>query len=328
MMKRHGSFKWVIFAAAALMCAAAQVSAQNYPDKPVHIVVPLAPGGVTDIVARMIAPKLAERLGQPVIVDNRPGAAQAIGSEYVARAPADGYTLIQATISSHAINASLYHNLRYSISKDFAAISQTTSQPLMLALHPSVPANTVPELIQLLKANPGKYSFGSAGGAGTSGHLAAELFKLKTGTSMVHIPYKGSGPMIIDLVGGQIALAFDNMPTALAQVKGGRLKGLAITSTERSNLVPDMPTMSEFIPGFQVTAWQGLFAPAATPPAILDRLSAEVQHIMRLPEISKLLLDRGVMSVGSSRSAFTAFWKEEIERWAEVVKVSGARADN
>jgi tripartite-type tricarboxylate transporter receptor subunit TctC len=310
------------------VCVAPQAHAQNYPSKPVRIIVPLAPGGITDIAARLVGAKLAERLGQPVVVENRPGGAQSIGSEFVARAPADGYTLIMATVSSHAINASLYHNLRYSITKDFSPISMTTLQPLMLVVHPSVPANTVPELIELLKANPGKYSFGSPGGAGTSGHLAAELFKMKTGTLMVHIPYKGSGPMIIDLVGGQIQLAFDNMPTALAQVKAGKLKGLAVTSAERSKFAPDLPAIDEFVPGFKVTAWQGLFAPAATPPAILDTLSGEVQQIMRTPDTISRLLEMGVTSVGSSRSEFASFVKDEIERWAEVVRISGARAEN
>ena len=313
--------------AAAALCAAPHAAAQGYPSRPVHIVVPLAPGGITDIAARAVASKLAERLSQPVIVENRPGGNQAIGSEYVARAPADGYTLIMGNVSSHAVNASLYKKLRYSIARDFAPISMTTSQPLMLAVHPSVPARTVPELIALLKANPGKYSFGSAGGAGTSGHLAMELLKMKVGVSMVHIPYKGSGLMIADLVGGQIQLAFDNMPTALAQVKAGRLKGLAVTSAERSPLAGDVPTMSEFMPGFQMTAWQGLFAPAATPSAVLDRLAGEVQQVMRAPEMASKFLEMGATAVGSSRSEFTAFVKGEIAQWAEVVKASGATAE-
>jgi tripartite-type tricarboxylate transporter receptor subunit TctC len=321
------AFRNALMVGMALASPASPALAQGYPSKPVRLVVPLAAGGVTDIAARMLAAKLAERLGQPVVVENKTGAAQAIGSEFVARAPADGYTLIMGTISSHAINASLYRNLRYSITRDFVPVSLVTSQPLMLVVHPSVPANTVAELIQLLKANPGKYSFGSPGGAGTSGHLTAEMFKLKTGTSMVHIPYKGSGPMIIDLVGGQIHLAFDNMPTALAQVKAGKLRGLAVTSAERFKLVPDMPTLNETVPGFDVTAWQGLFAPAATPQAILDRLAAEVQQIMRMPDIVSRSNEMGVTAVGSSQSEFAAFVKGEVERWAEVVRISGARAD-
>ena len=302
--------------------------AVGYPRKPIRIVVVHATGGIADIVARMVGQKLSERLGQPVVVENRTGAAGAVGSEYVANAPADGYTLMVGTVGTHAINASLYPRLRYNNLKDFATVSMATTQPLMLVVHPSIPANSVPEFINALKASPGKYSFGSAGGAGTSGHLAAELFKMKTGTAMVHIPYKGSGPMIIDLVGGHINLAFDNMPTALAQVKIGKLKALAVTSLDRSKLVPDVPTVSEFVPGFQVTSWQGLFAPAGTPVTILDKLSAEVQQILRVPNIVEQLLEMGVTSVGNTRTEFAVFVKEETERWAEVVRVSGARADN
>jgi tripartite-type tricarboxylate transporter receptor subunit TctC len=316
--------------AALVLGTAASALAQApaaYPNKPVRIVVALATGGVTDIVARMLGPKLGERLGQPVVVENRPGAAGAVGSEYVAHAPADGYTLIMGTVSSHAINASLYPKLGYNNIRDFAPLSLVSSQPLMLVVHPSVPAGTVPEFIQLLKAKPGKYSFGSSGGAGTSGHLAAELFKMKTGTDMVHIPYKGSGPMITDLIGGQIDLAFDNMPTALAQAKIGKLKALAITSRERSKLVPEVPTVAEFVPGFQIASWQGLFAPAGTPAAILERLSMEVQQIMHTPAMVNQLIAIGVTAEGNTRAEFAAFVKEETERWAEVVRASGARAD-
>jgi tripartite-type tricarboxylate transporter receptor subunit TctC len=303
------------------------IAADPYPNKPIRIIVPLAPGGITDVAARIVGAKLSERLNQPVIVENKPGAAQSIGSEFVANATPDGYTIIMGTISAFAINASLYKNLRYSISKDFAPISLATSQPLMLAVHPSVPANTVPELIALLKANPGKYAFGSPGGSGTSGHMAAELFMMKTGTSMIHIPYKGSGPMIIDLIGGQIQVAFDNLPTALAQVKNGKLKALAITSAERSKFAPNVPTLNEYIPGMTVTAWQGLFAPVKTPAPILDQLSNEVQAIMKMPEVVNKLNDLGVTPVGNSRAEFSAFVKDEINRWAEVVRISGAKPD-
>jgi tripartite-type tricarboxylate transporter receptor subunit TctC len=308
-------------------CSLSALAVDPYPNKPIRIIVPLAPGGVTDVAARIVGAKLSERLGQPVIVENKPGASQSIGSELVANAPPDGYTIIMGTISAFAINASLYKNLRYSISKDFAPISLVTSQPLMLAVHPSVPANNVPELIALLKANPGKYAFGSPGGSGTSGHMTAELFMMKTGTSMIHIPYKGSGPMIIDLIGGQIQVAFDNLPTALAQVKNGRLKALAVTSAERSKFAPTVPTLNEYIPGMTVTAWQGLFAPAKTPAPILDQLSSEVQYVMKMPEVINKLNDIGVTSVGSSRAEFGPFVKEEIGRWAEVVRVSGAKPD-
>jgi tripartite-type tricarboxylate transporter receptor subunit TctC len=326
MGKRLGGLAGALLAAVA-MAAPMLADAQSWPAKPVRIIVPLAPGGITDIAARLVAAKLGERLGQPVIVENKAGANQTIGSEFVARAAPDGYTLIMATVSSHAVNASLLKDLRYSIRNDFAAISMATSQPLLLVVHPSVPANSVPELMALLKANPGKYSFGSPGGTGTSGFMAAEFLKAKTGISMVHVPYKGSGPMLSDLMGGQINLAFDNMPTALAQVRGGKLRGLAVTSAERSEFAPELPAMVEFIPDFKMTAWQGLFAPAATPPAILDRISSEVQQIMRAPEVVAKLREMGTTSVGSTRAEFAAFVKEDIERWAEVVRISGAKVE-
>jgi tripartite-type tricarboxylate transporter receptor subunit TctC len=326
MWKRISSYVGTMMAVAAI-AVPMQAAAQAYPARPVRIIVPLAPGGITDIAARLVAAKLGERLGQPVIVENKTGANQTIGSEFVARSAPDGYTLIMATVSSHAVNASLLKDLRYSIRNDFAAVSMTTSQPLLLVVHPSIPANSVPELLQLLKSNPGKYSFGSPGGTGTSGFMAAEFLKAKTGISMVHIPYKGSGPMLSDLVGGQIDLAFDNMPTALAQVKGGKLRALAVTSAERSEFASELPAMVEFIPDFKMTAWQGLFAPAGTPPAVLERLSTEVQQIMRMPDVVARMREMGTTSVGSTRAEFAAFVKEEIDRWAEVVRVSGAKVE-
>jgi len=297
--------------------------AQTYPTKPISMVVAVSPGGATDIAARLVASKLSERLGQPVIVENRPGAAQSIGSEFVAKSPADGYTLIMGTVSSHAINAPLYRNLRYSIANDFVAISQVTSQPLLLVVHPTVPANSVTELLQLLKANPDKYSYGSAGGVGTSGHMSAELFKMKTGSSIAHIPYQGSGPMNNDLIGGQIQLAFDNMPTAIANVRSGRLRALGITSQTRSSVAPEIPSIAEYVPGFNVSAWQGIFAPVGTPTVIVNKLSAEVQQIMKMPDVIARMQSMGTAPVGSSSTDFSAFVKEEIARWTELVKSSG-----
>jgi tripartite-type tricarboxylate transporter receptor subunit TctC len=323
--------KWIALAlalASGLIGAASAQTPPAYPSRPVHLIVVHATGGITDTVARMVGQKLAERLGQPVIVENKPGAGGSLASEFVARAPADGYTLIMGTAGSHAINASLYPKLGYDNIRDFAPISQVASQANLLVVHPSVAADTVQQLIQLLKANPQKYSFGSSGGAGTTGHLAAELFKMKTGTEMVHVPYRGSGPLITDLVAGQISLAFDNMPTALAQVKAGRLKALGVTSKERSALIPNVPAIGEIVPGFEVMSWQGLFAPAGTPAPILERLSMEVQQIMRAPDMVARLLDMGATAEGTTRANFAALVKEETVRWAAVVRASGARAEN
>jgi tripartite-type tricarboxylate transporter receptor subunit TctC len=323
--------KWPALALALAWGVLGSASAQTppaYPSKPVHLIVVHATGGITDTLSRLVAQKLGERLGQPVIVENKPGAGGSLASEFVARAPADGYTLIMGTAGSHAINASLYPKLGYDNIRDFAPISQVASQANLLVVHPSVAADTVQQLIQLLKANPQKYSFGSSGGAGTTGHLAAELFKMKTGTEMMHVPYKGSGPLITDLVAGQISLAFDNMPTALAQVKAGRLKALGVTSKERSALIPSVPAIGEIVPGFEVMSWQGLFAPAGTPAPILERLSMEVQQIMHAPDMVARLLDMGATAEGTTRANFAALVKEETVRWAAVVKASGARAEN
>lgn len=299
---------------------------ESWPKQPIRIVVPLSPGGVTDVVARYIAQKLSESLQVPVIVENKPGAGGAVAAEYVAKQPADGYTLIMGTVSSHAINASLYRNLKYDNQKDFEPISLAAVGPNLLVVHPSVPVKTVAELIKYLKEHPGKLSYGSTG-VGTSTHVLAELFKMRTGTDMVHVPYKGSGQMIPDLITGQVQLAFDNMPTALAQVKAGKLVPLGVTSAQRWVETPDIPTIAETVPDFVATSWQGLFAPAGTPPAILDKLSAEVQRILKAPDTIKRFQELGTNATGMPRAEFKAFVRDQTELWAEVVKKSGARAD-
>lgn len=292
----------------------------------VKIVVPLAAGGVTDIVARVVAEQLSREWGQPVIVENRPGAGGALAAEAVALSAADGYTLLMGTVSTHAINRSLYRNLRYDGVKDFAPISLVAYGPNMLVVHPGVPATTVDELVQFLKANPGKYAYASAG-VGTSVHLLGELFKQRTGTDMVHVPYKGSAPMITDLVAGVVQMSFDNMPTALAQVRAGKLRALGVTSNERWPALPDVPTVGETLPGFAGTSWQGLFAPAGVPEPILERLSAAVQAILHDPAIAKQFLEIGTRAVGNTRTEFADFIKIEMERWAEMVKISGAHIE-
>jgi tripartite-type tricarboxylate transporter receptor subunit TctC len=294
----------------------------GYPTRVIRIVVPLAAGGVTDIVARTIAERLHRAWGQPVIIENRAGVGGALGAEFVAHC----YTLLMGTVSSNAINASLYRNLRYDNIKDFAPISLVASGPNMLVVHPSVPATTTAELIRLLKANPGKYSYGSAG-VGTSVHLLAELFKQMTGTDVAHIPYKGSGPMMSDLISGVVQMSFDNMPTALAQVRAGNLRALGVTSSERWPTLPDVPTIGETLPGFSGTSWQGLFAPAGVSEPILEKLSVAIQEILRDPELVQQFLELGTRASGNTRAEFASFVKSETLHWAEMVKASGARVD-
>lgn len=298
----------------------------TYPHKTITIVVPLSVGGVTDVVARYLAQKLAEKWKASIVIENRLGAGGAVGAEYVARAQPDGYTLIMGTVSSHAINASIYPSLRYDNQRDFEPVSLVASGPNMLVVHPGVPVNTVAELVQYLKDHPNKLSYGSTG-VGTSTHVLAELFKMTTGTEMTHVPYKGSSQMITDLVGGQIHLAFDNMPTALAQARAGTLRPLGISSAERWANTPEIPTISETLPDFVATSWQGLFAPRGTPAEIVERLSAEVRGILQEPETVLRFRELGTNATGMTPQQFRRFVRDETERWAAVVKASGARQE-
>lgn len=305
---------------------AASFAQGSYPGRPVTIVVPLSAGGVTDVVARYVAQKLSEAWKSPVVVENKLGAGGAVGAEYVAKATPDGYTLIMGTVSSHAINASVYPNLRYDNLRDFEPITRVAAGPNMLVVHPSVPVKNVAELVQYLKSNPGKLSYGSTG-VGTSTHVLAELFKMTTGTSIVHVPYKGSSQMMGDLVGGQVQLAFDNMPTALAQARAGKVRALAISSEERWPGNPEIPTIAESLPGFVATSWQGLFAPKGTPSDVLRQLSSQVQRILQEPEAVRRFQELGTRASGMPMDQFRQFVRDETERWAEVVKKAGARAE-
>jgi tripartite-type tricarboxylate transporter receptor subunit TctC len=309
------------------LAAAALAHAQSWPNKPIKYIVNFAPGGTTDILGRMVAAGLTSSLGQPVVVENKPGQAGSIGAAECARAAPDGYTLCGGTISSHAINASLYAKLPYDPIKDFTPITLLASLPNMLIVHPSLNASTVKELIALLKANPNKYSFGSAGN-GTSQHISGELFKIMTGTQMQHIPYKGSGPMIPDLLAGTIQLSFENITTAYPQVKGGKVKALAVTSAKRSFVAPEVPTMAEAgLPGYDISSWQAMYAPAGTPKEIVSRLHAETVKILRAPENAKKLQELGLDAGGITPDELTAFMRNEIPRLGKVVKESGAKVD-
>jgi len=315
----------VLVALALLFPAAAH--AQAWPSKPIRYIVPFAPGGTTDILGRMVAAGLSTSLGQPVVVENKPGQAGSIGSAELARAAPDGYTLGGGTISSHAINASLYDKLPYDPLKDFAPITMLATLPNMLIVHPSLNAGTVGELVSLLKANPNKYSFGSAGN-GTSQHISGELFKIMTGTQMQHIPYKGSGPMIPDLLSGTIQLSFENITTAYPQVKAGKLKALAVTSSKRSFVAPEVPTMAEAgLAGYDISSWQAMYAPGGTPKDIVARLHADTAKILRSPENMKKLQELGLEPGGMAPEELTALMRAEIPRLGKVVRASGAKVD-
>ena len=298
-----------------------------WPSKPIRYIVPFAPGGTTDILARIVGEKLALALGQPVVVDNKAGQGGSAGAAELARAAPDGYTLGGGTISSHAINATLYDKLPYDPVTSFAPITMLATLPNMLVVHPSVPATNVREFIALLKANPEKYSFGSAGN-GTSQHISGELFKTQAGVKMQHIPYRGSGPMVTELLGGTLPAAFDNITTVIQHVKSGKLRGLAVTAAQRSNIAPDIPTLAESgLAGFDISSWQAVFAPAGTPPAIVARLQTEIARILKLPEVQKRFSELGLEPGGMPSAELAALVKNDVARLGKVVRDSGAKAE-
>lgn len=311
---------------AAAMSIPAAVAA-GYPDKPIRLVVPFPPGGPTDMVARPLAEFLGKRLGQQIIVDNRGGAGGAIGAELVAKAPADGYTLLMATVGTQAINATLYRKLSYDPVKDFTPISLVAAAPVALVVNPSVPVNSVADLIALAKAKPGTLNFGSAGN-GTPGHLTGEMFRAATGTEIKHVPYKGSAPAISDLLGGQIQLMFDPLQSVLPQVRAGRLKLLAVSSKVRSPAAPDVPTFAESgLKDFEATAWWGVFAPAHLPPAIATQLNEAINAVVRTEGFRALLVPQGVTVIGDTRAEFARFQQHELVKWGKAVRESGASVD-
>ena len=315
------------FAGLVLALVAGAAAAQQWPSKPIKWVVPFAPGGTTDILARTIGEKLSVTLGQPIIVDNKPGAGGGVGADQVAKSPADGYTIMGGTISTHAINASLYSNLPYDPVRDFAPITLIVRVPNMLVVNPELPAKDVRELIALLKASPGKYSFASSGN-GTSQHLSGELFKTMTGVEMQHIPYRGSPPALADVVGGQVAMTFDNITTAWPLVKGGKLRALAVTTAKRSPIAPDVPTLAESgLPGYEIGSWQGVFAPAGVSTEIVKRLNTEIVRIINAPDVRQKLVDMGAEPAPNTPEEFAAMVKAEVTKWADVVRKSGAKVD-
>jgi tripartite-type tricarboxylate transporter receptor subunit TctC len=309
-----------------LMLGVAANAAPGYPAKAVTIVVPYPPGGPTDIVARVVGQKLAERIGQAVVIDNRPGAGGNVGASLVAKAAPDGYTLLLGT-TAHAINPSIFANLNYDIVKDFSPVVLLTSLPLAVVVNPSLPAKNIQELIALAKSSPAPIAYASSGN-GQSTHLAAELFKSMAGVPMTHVPYKGSAPALTDLVAGQVSVMFDTMLSSMPQVKSGRLRALAVTSATRSGAAPNLPTVAESgVPGYEAVAWSGLLAPANTPPEIVAKLNSEINQILKQPEVRKRFLDDGADPVGGTAEQFSAHIKSEVKKWGEVAKASGARVD-
>lgn len=299
-------------------------SAQNYPNKPIRLVVTFPSGGAPDILARLFSEKA--QLGQPVVVDNKPGAGGNIGADFVAKSAGDGYTLVLGTVGTHSINGSLYEKMPYDMVKNFSPVSLIASAPNLLVVNNNVPVKTVPEFVAYLKANPNKLSFGSPG-VGTSVHVSGELFKSMTGTQMTHVPYKGRQFAIPDLVGGSIQLMFDNMPSALPMAREGKIRAIAVTTAKRSSAAPEIPTIAESIPGFEATTWFAMFAPAGTPKPVIDRLNAEVLRVFRLPDVAERLKTLGLEAVLSSPEELSAYQASEITKWTKVVKESGAEAE-
>jgi tripartite-type tricarboxylate transporter receptor subunit TctC len=316
---------WLFAAFAAGITLSAY--AQSYPTKPVRLVVPFPAGGTTDILARIIGQELSKNLKQPVVVDDRPGAGGNIGSDMVAKAAPDGYTLVMGAVGTHAINASLYKKMLYDPVKDFAPVVLVATVPNVLVVPASLRVNSVKELIAYGKANPGKLDFGSSGN-GTSIHLSGELFKSMTGINMRHVPYKGSAPAVTGLLGAEVQMMFDNLPSSLPHIRVGKLKALGVTSAKRSAALPNVPTIAEAgVPGYEVTSWFGILAPKGTPPDIVAKLNGEVVKILESPETKKRILEQGAEPVGGTPERFAALIKSEVPKWAKLVKDSGAKVD-
>ena len=312
----------------AVLPRAAQAQAPApWPNRPIRYIVPFAAGGTTDILARVVGEKLGIALGQTIVVDNKPGQGGSAGAAELARAAPDGYTIGGGTISSHAINASLYEKLTYDPVTSFEPITMYVTLPNVLVVHPSVPAANLREFLALLKANPNKYAFGSAG-VGTSQHISGELFKSLAGVSMQHVPYRGSGPMIPELLGGTLLVAFDNITTVIQHIKAGKLRALAVTTAQRSSAAPDVPTMAESgLTGYELSSWQAVFAPAGTPKPIIDRLYTEIGKILKMPDVAKRLTELGLDISGMPPAELGALIKADVPRLGKVVKESGAKAE-
>jgi tripartite-type tricarboxylate transporter receptor subunit TctC len=314
--------KRLVYAALLAALAPAIATAQNYPAKPLRFIVPFPPGGGNDTIARLVAQKLSASLGQQVLVDNRPGAGGTIGAEAAARSPGDGYTMFLAGVGTHGINPNLRKKLPYDALKDFEAVSLIASAPLLVVIHPSLPAKSVKELIAIAKARPGQINYAS-NGAGGSSHLAVELFDMMAGVKLTHIPYKGMVPAFTDLLSGEVQVMFSSAVAMLPQVKAGRLRAIAMTGSKRSAAIPNIPTVAESgVPGYETGSWYGITVPAGTPKPIVERLSRETQTIVKSKDITSKLNEEAVIPVGSTPEAFDKHIRNELARWAKVIKAA------
>jgi tripartite-type tricarboxylate transporter receptor subunit TctC len=323
-MKRR-TFLHLAAGAAAFPAFSQSARAQTYPSRPVHILVGFAAGGTTDIAARLIGQSLSERLGQSFVIDNRPGASANLATEAVARAPGDGYTLL-AVPGSSTINVSLFQKLPFNLVQDIAMVAGLARSPLVLEVNPAVPAKSLPELIAYAKANPGKISLASYG-TGTISHVVGESFKMKAGINMLHVPYRGSAPMLVDLLGGQVQAAVDNLPASIEYIKAGKLRPLAVTTAARSEALPDIPTVGEFLPGFESSAWVGVGAPRSTPADIINKLNKEINAALAEPKMKARLAELGAAAVIGSPTAMDKFVVEEIGKWAPVVRSANIKLE-
>lgn len=324
-MQRFTLLRMMVLTASLL--ASALVAAQTYPSRSIRLVVPFPPGGAVDAYARIVQSRFAEALGQTIVIENRGGAGGMIGADLVAKAPADGYTLLLGNIAALAMNVGVYSKMPYDPAKDFAPILRTVDVNYALVVHPAVPVNSLAELIAHAKSNPGKLAYGSAG-SGSAPHLATELLKQRAGIDLVHVPYKGGGPMVADLLGGQIQLAIGDQANLMPQVKASKLRVLAVGSARRSPNYPDVPAMAEAgLPGYEAGAWQGLVAPAGTPNEVVKRLNETLVKVMSLPDVRTRLLEAGLEPIGGSPDDFARHIRDEIAKWSKIAKDVGARAD-
>ena len=326
-MKRHRAILTAGVVLAALVLAPVTLRAQSYPSKPIRLIIPFPPGGSTDILGRSLAQKLSEAWGQQVLVDNRGGAGGTIGADLAAKAPADGYTLLMGHIGTLAVNVSLYPKLSYDPVRDFAPVSMVALVPNVLVVHPALPVKNVTELIAYAKANPGKLNY-SSGGNGSAAHLAVEYFKLQTKTEIVHVPYKGTGPSVTDLIAGQVSMTMTGAPAVMPHVQSGRIRALGVSSPQRIPALAQIPTVAESgVPSFDATQWYGVVAPVGTPKDIVARLNAEIRKIMQSKEMLERLNTEGAISAAGTPEQFDAYIKSEIARWGAVVKAAGMKAD-
>ena len=317
----------LLLSATALLGAAGAALAQPYPSKPVRIIVPYPPGGTTDILARLVATRLGDQLGQSFVVENRPGASGAIGSAAVAKSAPDGHTLVMGTASSHGINSALYKSLPYDAVRDFAPVTVVASTPNVIAVHPGLPAKNLTELLGLARAQPGRLNYGSTSQGG-SPHMSAELLKMMTRIDIVHVPYKRAGPMLSDLIGGQIQIGFDNLPSTIGHIRSGKLRAIAVTTAQRWPGAPEIPTVAESgVSGYEVSGWFGLLAPAGTPKAVLDTLQRAVAEAVKQPDMAKQLLELGAEPVANTPEQFARQIAADVDRWRRVVETTGVKVE-